>query len=260
MVFDEGLKRKQGEIEVKASKKLISAVEEKISEAEEIDPKFFALADNLDDFNDFPWGMLSWEATRAVICNTVENRMSSKRRSLKNQIHHQVRSGHSAMLSWITADNVKFDDVMSVFTVVGENQGKAHTAYYVSSSQKINVEMAESNALTTTSPDIGTGSQNDVFIDSDIGVVVDMGVQAAMEFLTGEKENIKKHLEGYEGEAKVKSAPFVQIKEESMPDLEKKIEVEKDDKESIREHDDIKLEESANEESIGDVVVTNICN
>ncbi|GMN68962.1 hypothetical protein TIFTF001_038010 [Ficus carica] len=29
-----------------------------------IDPKFFALADNLDDFNDFPWDMLSWEATR----------------------------------------------------------------------------------------------------------------------------------------------------------------------------------------------------
>ncbi|GMN34243.1 hypothetical protein TIFTF001_046788 [Ficus carica] len=40
-----------------------------------IDPKFFALADNLDAFNDFPWGMLSWEATRAAICNTVKNRI-----------------------------------------------------------------------------------------------------------------------------------------------------------------------------------------
>ncbi|GMN44845.1 hypothetical protein TIFTF001_014039 [Ficus carica] len=24
-----------------------------------IDPKFFALADNLDEFNEFPWGVLS---------------------------------------------------------------------------------------------------------------------------------------------------------------------------------------------------------
>ncbi|GMN68963.1 hypothetical protein TIFTF001_038011 [Ficus carica] len=28
------------------------------------------------------------------------------------------------MLSWTTADNVKFDDIMSVFTAVGENQPK----------------------------------------------------------------------------------------------------------------------------------------
>ncbi|GMN65748.1 hypothetical protein TIFTF001_034867, partial [Ficus carica] len=35
MVSEDGLKRKQGEIEVKDSKKLISAVKEKISEAEE---------------------------------------------------------------------------------------------------------------------------------------------------------------------------------------------------------------------------------
>ena len=41
-----------------------------------IDPKFFALADNLDDFNDFPWGVLSWEATRAAICNIAENKLS----------------------------------------------------------------------------------------------------------------------------------------------------------------------------------------
>ena len=36
MVSDEGLKRKQGEIKVNDSKKLKSAVEEKISEAEEV--------------------------------------------------------------------------------------------------------------------------------------------------------------------------------------------------------------------------------
>ena len=115
-----------------------------------IDPKFFALVDNLDDFNDFPWGMLSWEATRAAICNTFENMMSSKRRLLKksDKVHYSIASfphallfwtyetlpsiaakfttkydqAISRMLSWTTADNVKFDDVMSAFTAVGENQ------------------------------------------------------------------------------------------------------------------------------------------
>ena len=28
-----------------------------------IDPKYFALADNLEEFNTFLWGVLSWEAT-----------------------------------------------------------------------------------------------------------------------------------------------------------------------------------------------------
>ncbi|GMN69699.1 hypothetical protein TIFTF001_038746 [Ficus carica] len=51
--------------------------------AVKIDPKFFALADDLDAFNSFPWGVLSWEATRAAICHTMDNRMSSKRRPLK---------------------------------------------------------------------------------------------------------------------------------------------------------------------------------
>ena len=41
--------------------------------------------------------------------------------------------------------------------------------------------------MKTTSNDLGIGSQDDVFIDSDIGVVADMGVQAAMEFLTADK-------------------------------------------------------------------------
>ena len=73
------------------------------------------------------------------------------------------------------------------------------------------------------------------------------------------QENFKEHLEENEGEEKVKSDPFVEIKEESMPDPKKEKEEEKDDKESIREHDVIKLKGIANEESIGDVVVTYIC-
>ncbi|GMN25231.1 hypothetical protein TIFTF001_043871 [Ficus carica] len=95
-----------------------------------------------------------------------------------------------------------------------------------------------------------------------------MGVQAVMEFLTADKvivlhedveeeknkENFKEHLEGNEGEAKVKSDSFVKIKEVSMPDLENEKEEKKDDKESIREQEVKKLEEAANEESISDVI------
>ncbi|GMN25234.1 hypothetical protein TIFTF001_043872 [Ficus carica] len=189
-----------------------------------IDLNFFVLANNLDDFNDFPWDVLSWEVTRAAICNTVKNMMSSKKRPLKksDKVHYSISGFPHAllvwayetfpsiaakfttkydqvilrMLSWITTNNVKFDDVMSAFTAVGENQvdsmnkkledlkkgqkkstkllrmvlkllsdnmnekgqGKAHTAYHVISRQKINVQTDESDALKTTSNDIDTGS------------------------------------------------------------------------------------------------------
>ncbi|GMN61248.1 hypothetical protein TIFTF001_030401 [Ficus carica] len=340
-----------------------------------IDPKFFALANNLDVFNDFPWGMLSWEATWATICDTVENMMSSKRRPLKKNIkvHYSILGFPHAllvwayetlpsiaskfttkydqailhMMSWTTADNVMFDDVLAAFTtlkcfvlkpteeelknpwvtrlflknpnalpqlpppkssvprsstdinsewrefqkeirekvaslnkkledlkkeqkhsnkllrrvlkmlstnMIEKGQGKAQTVPHVSSSQEINVQRAESDTFNTTSPDIGA--------------VADMGVQAAMEFLTANKVmsshedaeneknkvNIKDRLEGNEGEANVKSEQFVEIKDEIMPDLENGVKEEKDDKEIIREQDVIKLEEPANEESIGAVV------
>ena len=115
-----------------------------------IDPKYFALADNLEEFNAFPWGVLSWEATRATICKAVENRLSSKRRPLKkaDKVHYSIAGFPHAllvwayesiptivgkfttkyieailhMLSWTSADNVKFDDVMSALIVVGEKQ------------------------------------------------------------------------------------------------------------------------------------------
>ncbi|GMN68939.1 hypothetical protein TIFTF001_037990 [Ficus carica] len=117
-----------------------------------IDPKFFSLDDNIADFNNFPWGVLSWEATRSAICNAVENRLSSKRRGFKNtdKVHYSVSGFPHALLvwayetlpsmalrftskydhaiprmrSWTTADNVKFDDVMSAFAEVGDNQPK----------------------------------------------------------------------------------------------------------------------------------------
>ncbi|GMN67832.1 hypothetical protein TIFTF001_036912 [Ficus carica] len=186
-VPEEGLKRKQGEIEVKELKKAKRAVEKKISEAEEvlhnivmrltdysgmddalwfevgedlrrfsinkfclitgmkcvgsthlalalsnvkfdnnddtvkigllymifciplananfvkIDPKYFALVDNLEEFNAFLWGVLSWEATRAAINNAVENRLSSKRIPLKkaDKVNYSIAGFSHALLVW----------------------------------------------------------------------------------------------------------------------------------------------------------------
>ncbi|GMN48194.1 hypothetical protein TIFTF001_017375 [Ficus carica] len=115
-----------------------------------IDPKYFALADNLDAFNEFPWGVLSWEATWTAICSTVENRISSKRRPKKNidKSRYSVAGFPQAllvwayetspviaskfttnyehalprMMSWTTADNVRFDDVLAAFATVGESK------------------------------------------------------------------------------------------------------------------------------------------
>ncbi|GMN18764.1 hypothetical protein TIFTF001_050843 [Ficus carica] len=115
-----------------------------------IDPKYFALADNLDAFNEFPWGVLSWEATRTAICSTVENRISSKRRPKKNidKSRYSVAGFPQAllvwayktspviaskfttnykhalprMMSWTTEDNVRFDDVLAAFATVGESK------------------------------------------------------------------------------------------------------------------------------------------
>ena len=72
-----------------------------------------------------------------------------------------------------------------------EGQVKAHTAVHVSSPQKT-VHTAESDEMKTTSPHMGTGTQYDVIFDSDIGSVADVGVQAAMEFLTADKENFSR--------------------------------------------------------------------
>ncbi|GMN21723.1 hypothetical protein TIFTF001_040096 [Ficus carica] len=365
-----------------------------------IDPKFFALADNIAEFNDFPWGVLSWEATRTAICNSVENRVASKRIPLKknDKVHYSVAGFPHAllvwayetlptiamnfsskyehaiprMLSWTTADNVRFDDVMSAFTEVGEKQpkgfvmmpteeelkdpwvarlylknpsvvpklppktrapptssdtnsewrefqkeirgevvsikkevvsikkklaslkkgqtksnklmrrvikmlaanvsekgqgkgqGEAHTSFHFSSSPETKVHTPESDALKTTPPHIGTGSQYDVILDSDLGPVADMGVQAAMEFLTANKvivsredvkadnnkENITASLEESEGEVKEKSDPSVG-KEEMMPDPENLSGLDKDAKENKKRELDVKqLEEPASEESI----------
>ena len=59
-----------------------------------INPNYFALSNDLEEFNTFPWGVHSWEATSAAIRNTVENKMSSKRRLLKKtaKVHYSITS------------------------------------------------------------------------------------------------------------------------------------------------------------------------
>ncbi|GMN62599.1 hypothetical protein TIFTF001_031670 [Ficus carica] len=151
----------------------------------------------------------------------------------------------------------------------GKGQGEAHTSFHFSSSPKTIVQTPESDALKTTPPHIGTGSQDDVILDSTLGTVADMGVQAAMEFLTANKvivsredvkaennkEKITASLEESEGEVKEKSDPSVGIKEEMMPDPENLSELDKDDKENKKRELDVKqLEEPASEESIGDMI------
>ncbi|GMN48635.1 hypothetical protein TIFTF001_017818 [Ficus carica] len=265
-----------------------------------IDLKFFTLADNLDDFNDFPWGVLSWEYCGLSACVTRLGNETLP--SIAGKFTTKYDEAIPRMLSWTTADNVKFDDVMSAFTAVGENppkcfvimptekelknpyvaqlylknpkvvpqlplktyvprpsidtnsewrefqkeirgqvdsmnkkledlkkgqkkstkllrrilkllsnnmnkkgQGKAPAAYLVSSRQKMNVQTDESDALKTTSNVLGSGSQDDKFIDSNIGAVADMGVQAAMEFFTADKEDVEEEkempsVECYKGE------------------------------------------------------------
>ncbi|GMN59376.1 hypothetical protein TIFTF001_028466 [Ficus carica] len=210
-------------MDVKDSKKLISAVEDKISKSEE--RKCFALMPTEEGLKN-PWvARLYLKKPKAV---------------------PQLPPPKSSVPRPSTDTKSEWRDFQKEI----RGQGKAQTAPHVSSSQEFNVQRAESDVLQTTSPDIG--------------VVADMGVQAAMEFLTTDKVivshedaeneknkvNIKDHLEGNEGEANVKSEPFVEIKEESMPDLEKGVKEEKDDKEIIREQDVIKLEEPGNEESI----------
>ncbi|GMN70644.1 hypothetical protein TIFTF001_039687 [Ficus carica] len=124
--------------------------------AVKIDLKFFALANDLDAFNDFPWGILSWETIRGAICHVVDNRISSKRRPKKkkkkkktDKVHYSIPGFPHALLvwafelpliaskftikyeqailcmrSWTTAKNVKFDDVVVTFAADGESQLK----------------------------------------------------------------------------------------------------------------------------------------
>ncbi|GMN64720.1 hypothetical protein TIFTF001_033807 [Ficus carica] len=166
--------------------------------------------------------------------------------------------------------------VLKLLSNMNDNvEGKPPTAYHVSSRHKMNVQTDDSDALKTDSNDLGSSSQDDVLIDSDIGAVVDMGVKAAMEFFNADKEDVEQekemtsvecdkgekyeekyqdHLEGEEGEVKEKSESILGKNEERMTDSMKEKEEEKDDKEAKGEEEERKNEETTNEESISDVI------
>ncbi|GMN70232.1 hypothetical protein TIFTF001_039276 [Ficus carica] len=196
-----------------------------------IDPKYFALADNLDAFNEFPWGVLSWEATRTAICSTAllvwayETSPVIASKFTNNYEHALPR-----MMSWTTADNVRFDDVLAAFATVGESKEQKHSNKLLRRVLKM---------LSANSNEKGQGQPHTAHEDA--------------ENKNNKVNNAKEELN--EGEANAKAEPSVEeIAEEAMPDLEKGVIEEDDGKEIIPDQDPSILDEPSNEDSIGALI------
>ena len=116
---------------------------------------------------------------------------NSEWQEFKEEIRAQVDSINKS-LRVLKKDQKKSNKLLRrVLKMLTENmsqqgQGKAQPGTPVTSRQPMDVPTNESDALKTTSDDIATGLQDEVLIDSSIGAEADIGVQAAMEFLTGE--------------------------------------------------------------------------
>ncbi|GMN49494.1 hypothetical protein TIFTF001_018656 [Ficus carica] len=287
-----------------------------------IDPKYFALADNLDAFNEFPWGVLSWEATRTAICSTVENRISSKRRPKKNidKSRYSVAGFPQAllvwayetspviaskftinyehalprMMSWTTADNVRFDDVLAAFATVGESKCVVLTPTEEELKNPcvvrlfLNLPKAQPQLPPSMSsfprPSTDTNSEWREFqkeIHTEIASLKkeqkhsNKLLRRVLKMLSAnsnekgqgqphtahedaENENNKVNIaeeELNEGEANAKAEPSVEeIAEEAMSDLEKGVIEEDDGKEIIPDQDPSILDEPSNEDSIGALI------
>ncbi|GMN70424.1 hypothetical protein TIFTF001_039464 [Ficus carica] len=287
-----------------------------------IDPKYFALADNLDAFNEFPWGVLSWEATRTAICSSVENRISSKRGSKKNieKSRYSVAGFPQAllvwayktspviaskfttnyehalprMMSWTTADNVRFDDVLAAFATVGESKCVDLTPTEEELKNPcvarlfLNLPQAQPQLPPSKSsfprPSTDTNSEWREFqkeIRTEIASLKkeqkhsNKLLRRVLKMLSAnsnvkgqgqphtahedaENENNKVNIaveEVNEGEANGKSEPSVEeTMEEAMPDLEKGVIEEDDGKEIIPDQDPSILDEPSNEDSIGALI------
>ncbi|GMN23191.1 hypothetical protein TIFTF001_040415 [Ficus carica] len=287
-----------------------------------IDPKYFTLADNLDAFNEFPWGVLSWEATRTAICSTMENRISSKRRPKKNidKSHYSVAGFPQAllvwayetspviaskfttnyehalprMMSWTTADNVRFDDVLAAFATVDESKCVDLTPTEEELKNPcvarlfLNLPQAQPQLPPSKSsfprPSTDTNSEWREFqkeIRTEIAslkkeqkhsnkllrrvlkmLYANSNVKGQGQPHTAhedaENENNKVNIaeeEVNEGETNARAEPSIEeITEEAMPDLEKGV-IEKDDgKEIISDQDPLILDEPSNEDSIGALI------
>ncbi|GMN19823.1 hypothetical protein TIFTF001_039905 [Ficus carica] len=253
-----------------------------------IDPKYFALADNLDAFNEFPWGVLSWEATRTAICSTAllvwayETSPVIASKFTTNYEHALPR-----MMSWTTADNVRFDDVLAAFATVGESKCVDLTPTEEELKNPcvaclfLNLPQAQPQLPHSKSsfprPSTDTNSEWREFqkeIRTEIASLKKEQKQSnkllrrVLKMLSAnsnvkgqgqphtahvdaENENNKVNIaeeEVNEGEANAKSEPSVEeIAEEAMPDLEKGVIEEDDGKEIIPDQDPSILDEPSNE-------------
>ncbi|GMN20710.1 hypothetical protein TIFTF001_043151 [Ficus carica] len=258
-----------------------------------IDPKYFALADNLDAFNEFPWGVLSWEATRTTICSTVENRISSNP-VIASKFTTNYEHALPRMMSWTTADNVRFDDVLAAFATVGESKYVDLTPTEEELKNPcvarlfLNLPQAQPQLPPSKSsfprPSTDTNSEWREFqkeIHTEIASLKkeqkhsNKLLKRVLKMLSAnsnvkgqgqphtvhedaENENNKVNIaeeEVNEGEANAKSEPSVEeITEKAMPDLEKGVIEEDDGKEIIPDQDPSNLDEPSNEDSIGALI------
>ncbi|GMN37616.1 hypothetical protein TIFTF001_042659 [Ficus carica] len=112
--------------------------------------------------------------------------------------------------------------------IIEKGEGKAESTPPVSSIHEINAERAELDVMMTTSPDIGS--------------VADIGVQAAMEFLTADKVIVShEDAENDMNQGEGMHDPGIQTKDEKV------------EEEIILEQDFIKVAEPGNDKS-GDVI------
>ena len=116
----------------------------------------------------------------------------SEWQEFKEEIRGQVASINKSL--WVLKKDQKKSNkllrrVLKMLTdnMSQQGQGKAQPGTPVTSRQPMDVPTNESDALKTNFNDIATGLHDEVLIDSFIGAAADIGVQAAMEFLTGDK-------------------------------------------------------------------------
>ncbi|GMN21674.1 hypothetical protein TIFTF001_040085 [Ficus carica] len=241
-----------------------------------IDPKYFALADNLDAFNEFPWGVLSWEATRTAICSTAllvwtyETSPVIASKFTTNYEHALPR-----MMSWTTADNVRFDDVLAAFATVGESKCVVLTPTEEELKNPcvarlfLNLPKAQPQLPPSKSsfprPSTDTNSEWREFQKEIRTKIASLNKnnekgqgQPHTAHEDAENENNKVNIaeeELNEGEANAKAEPSVEeIAEEAMPDLEKGVTEEDDGKEIIPDQDPSILDEPSNEDNIGALI------
>ena len=117
---------------------------------------------------------------------------NSEWQEFKAEIRGQVASINKRLRA-LKKDQQKSNKLLRrVLTMLNENvrqqgQGNAEPRTPLTSSQPFDVNQNESDELKNAADDIAAGLQDEVLLDSDIGAAADIGVQAAMEFLTGEK-------------------------------------------------------------------------